>query len=134
MTRVLFVEDEPRGVNAYFQALERDGFSCVLATDVKTAISRLQADKFEMLSLDIGFSLGKEFNDTVEPRLAGLHLLKQIRAGKIPNCDANLKVIVLTAVVSRQVEEEIRRLGVFDYLKKPIDFERAIETFKNARG
>jgi len=136
MTKILFVEDEPRGVNAYFKALERNDFQCVLAQDVDEAIARLQAEKFDLLSLDIMSSPGKRFMRMreVEPRLAGLFLLESIRAGKIKNCDPNLKVVVLTAVVNKPVEEKIKKLGVLDYLKKPIDFNKVIETFKNARN
>lgn len=132
MTRILFVEDEPRGVNAYFNALKRNGFQCVLTQDVGEAIAKLQTEKFDLLSLDIMFSPGKKFMGEVEPRLAGLFLLELIRTGKIPNCDPCLKVIVLTAVVTKPIEEKIKRLGVLTYLKKPIDFNKVIETFKNA--
>jgi len=134
MTKILFVEDEPRGVNAYFKALERNDFQCALAQDFDEAIAKLQAEKFDLLSLDIMFSPGKRFMREVEPRLAGLFLLELIRTGKIKNCDPNLKVIVLTAVVNKPVEEKIKRLGVLNYLKKPIDFNKVIETFKNARS
>lgn len=132
MTRILFVEDEPRGVNAYFNALERNGFQCVLTQDVGEAIAKLQTEKFDLLSLDIMFSPGKKFMGEVEPRLAGLFLLELIRTGKIANCDPNLKVIVLTAVVTKPIEEKIKRLGVLTYLKKPIDFDKVIATFKTA--
>jgi CheY-like chemotaxis protein len=106
MTKILFVEDEPRGVNAYFKALERNGFQCALVQDVGEAIAKLQAEKFDLLSLDIMFSAGRKFMRTVEPRIAGLFLLELIRTGKIPNCDPNLKVIVLTAVVTKPIEEK----------------------------
>jgi CheY-like chemotaxis protein len=134
MTKILFVEDEPRGVNAYFKALERNGFQCVLAQDGDEAITKLQTEKFDLLSLDVMFSPGKKFMRDVEPRLAGLFLLELIRAGKIKNCDQNLKVIVLTAVANKPVEDRIKKLGVLEYLKKPIAFNRVIETFKNARN
>lgn len=132
MTKILFVEDEPRGVNAYFKTLERNDFQCVLAQDVDEAIAKLQAEKFDVLSLDIMFSPGRRFMREVEPRLAGLFLLELIRTGKIKNCDPGLKVIVLTAVVNKPVEEKIKKLDVLDYLKKPIDFNKVIEAFKNA--
>jgi CheY-like chemotaxis protein len=132
MTKILFVEDEPRGVNAYFKTLERNGFRCVLVQDVGEAVAKLQAEKFDLMSLDVMFSPGKKFMGEVEPRLAGLFLLELIRTGKIANCDPNLRVIVLTAVVNKPVEEKIKRLGVLAYLKKPIDFNSVIETFKDA--
>jgi CheY-like chemotaxis protein len=134
VTKILFVEDEPWGVNAYFQALQRNGFACVLVKDVETAVAKLQTENFDVLSLDIMFPTGKEFGDAVEPRQAGLHLLELIRAGKVQNCNPNIKVIVLTAVFNKQVEERLKKLGVIEYLKKPVTFDKVIETFKQVKG
>jgi CheY-like chemotaxis protein len=133
MTRILFVEDEPRGVNPYFKPLEKKGFQCVLAKNGDEAIAWLKAEKFDLLSLDVMFDPGSTFARRIEPRRAGLHLLELIRQKQIPNCDPHLKVIILTAVVNPQLEEMIKKLGVIAYLTKPIAFDKVIETFVSAK-
>lgn len=129
MVRVLFVEDEHRGVNPYFKTLESRGFHCTLTRDGDEAVAKLQTGEFNMVSLDVMFDPGTQAGGRVDPRRAGLHLLELIRTNKIPNCDPRTKVIVLTAVVNPQVEERMRRLGVIDYLKKPVRFDKFIDTF-----
>ncbi|MCI0619290.1 response regulator [bacterium] len=133
MIRVLFVEDEPRGVNPYFSSLAKRGFDCTLAKNGDEAVAKLRAEKFDILSLDIMFDPGKAFTERIEPRRAGLYLLELIRQGKISNCDPNLKVIILTAVVNPQLEEIMKRLGVHAYLKKPVPFNKVIETFMSVK-
>jgi CheY-like chemotaxis protein len=134
MRTILFVEDEQRGVNPYFRCLQRKGFHCVLAKDGDEAVARLQEEKFDILSLDVMFDPGKTFADRVDPRRAGLHLLELIRQEKIPNCDPDLKVIVLTAVGNPQIEEiMMKKFGVLDYLKKPVPFDKVIETFMSVK-
>ncbi|MFQ5651843.1 MAG: response regulator [bacterium] len=133
MTRVLFVEDEPWGVDSYFPSLQRSDFQCVLAQNLNDAIDKLQSEEFHLVSLDIMFSRGRGVEEKVEQRSAGLRLLQLIRNGEIPNCDRALKVIVLTALASDQIEKEVRKLGVFAYLTKPVAFQKVIDTFKRSK-
>ena len=133
MSKILFVEDEPWGVNTYFGRLKKAGFQCELAQDFDQAKKKLQHENFDILSLDIMFSPGKKSVGKIEPRSAGLRLLEQIRAGEIKNCDRNMTIIVLTAVQNKVVEDKIKNLGVFSYLKKPVSFDRVIETIINLK-
>ncbi|MGH7494111.1 MAG: response regulator [bacterium] len=134
MVTILFVEDEQRGVNSYFRHLEKHGFRCVLAQNGDQAIRKLRTQKFDLLSLDVMFDPGKTILRDSDPRRAGLLLLEHIRQNKIPHCDPHLKVIVLTAVANPQIEEKIKNLGVTEYLKKPIAFEKVIAAIQKAKG
>jgi len=127
--RTLFVEDEHWGVTPYFKELERNDFQCELARDGDEAIKKLESEDFDLVSMDVMFPPGKLLDAETMPVSAGLRLLQQIRLGKINNCDPNINVIILTAVINREIETEIIKLGVDAYLKKPIDFNEVIETF-----
>ena len=127
--RTLFIEDEQRGVTPYFKELERNGFQCELARDGDEAIKKLESEDFDLVSMDVMFPPGKLLDAETMPVSAGLRLLQQIRLGKINNCDPNINVIILTAVINREIETEIKKLGVDAYLKKPIDFNEVIDTF-----
>jgi CheY-like chemotaxis protein len=129
MARILFVEDESRGINPYFHCLEPKGISCVAAPNAEEAVAQLQREHFDLLSLDVMFDPGRAFAGEVNPRRSGLHLLELIRGAQIPNCDPQLKVVVLTAVGNAEVEERMRQLGVVDYLKKPVSFDKVIGTY-----
>ena len=133
MSKILFVEDEPWGVNTYFGRLRKVGFQCELAQDFDQARRKLQHENFDILSLDIMFSPGKKSMGTIEPRSAGLRLLELIRTGEIKNCDPNMPIIVLTAVQNKPVEDKIKNLGIYAYLKKPVSFDRVIDTIMNLK-
>ncbi len=61
--------------------------------------------------------------DLIMPKKGGLDALKDIRA-KHPQA----KVVVISAVEQRQPFMEALRLGAIDYLVKPFEKDRVIET------
>jgi DNA-binding NtrC family response regulator len=61
------------------------------------------------------------------PGIDGLEVLRRVKK-KYPK----IQVIVLTGHGSDKDEEESKRLGVYDYLKKPVDIETLVKTIKNA--
>ena len=132
-TGALFVEDERWGVGPYFEELEKNEFECVLAKDGDVAIEKLNSGAFDLVSMDISFPPGKSLGENVLPITAGLRLLEMIRAGEIDNCDPKIKVIILTAVLDSEIETRIKKLGVDAYLKKPIEFDKVIDTFRQIR-
>ncbi|KAA3620118.1 MAG: response regulator [Calditrichaeota bacterium] len=131
MTRVLFVEDEPWGVNAYFPALRRSHIICDLAESYQQAVECLNKQKYDFICLDIMFSSGKINRKPFEQREAGLKLLQDIRDGQIRNCAKDIKTIVLTAVPSHQIEEKIKNLNVLRYFKKPVSYDEVVGTFRH---
>lgn len=128
-SRILFVEDEERGVLPYFYELEKNEFECALAKNGDEAMEKINKQKFDIISIDIMFNPGTSLGNNIAPIKAGMRLLEIIRLGKIKNCDPAIKVVVLTAVSDPNIENEIRKLGVSAYLKKPIDFTEVIKTF-----
>lgn len=134
MNTILFVEDEQRSVNRYASPLQRHGFSCAIAKNGDEAVARLQTGNVEVLSLDVMFDPGQAFEVSSDTLWAGVRLLELIRHQQIPNCDPKLKVVVLTAVENPVVEDKIKKLGVIEYLKKPVAFEKVIATFMNLKS
>jgi len=132
-TRTLFVEDEQWGVTPYFKELDNHDFECELAKDGDEAIKKLQTQHFDLVSMDISFPPGKLLDQDTMPIKAGVKLLALIRQGKIKNCKPDIKVIILTAVINYEIESEIKEMGVSAYLKKPIDFNKVIETFCSSK-
>lgn len=131
--RILFVEDEPRGVTPYFDELEKNGFKCTLVEYGDAAIKKLETETFHLVSIDIMFTPGEYLGEDIKPIKAGVTLLDMIRSGKIKKCDPDIKVVVLTAVIDYEIEAQIRKLNVSAYLKKPIEFSKVIETFCNLK-
>jgi CheY-like chemotaxis protein len=128
--RILFVEDENAGVEPYFIRLRREGFECILTMNGDQAIRELKRERFDLIVLDIMFPPGNSLGTNIDPKKSGLELLNLIRENRIDNCNPDIKIIVLTAVISDETEQKIRKLGVHAYLKKPIAYSEVMEIFK----
>ncbi len=128
MAKILFIEDEKWGVNPYFKKLNAHGIECKLATDGNQAMELLKSNTYDLISMDLMFQPDEQAGESVSPIHAGLNLLSRIRSGKIDKCAPNIPVIISTATMSPDMEQEIRALGVSAYLKKPVELRIVIET------
>jgi DNA-binding response OmpR family regulator len=103
--KILLVEDDVNLLDVTAYALRREGFSVIPATDGVQALTRWEADRPNMVVLDIGL-----------PRMDGLDVCRRIRQS---GPHANTPVILLTG---RTAEEDVLtgfRAGADDYVTKP---------------
>jgi CheY-like chemotaxis protein/DNA-binding XRE family transcriptional regulator len=64
--------------------------------------------------------------DLIMPYIDGNHLLPTLR-----DSFPNIPIIVMTAIVDRKVAEECLKLGVMDFLVKPVEPERLLSAIDN---
>jgi len=103
--RILIAEDDRLLGEAIHAGLKQNGFKAEWVRDGLAAWNALQAEAFSALVLDLGL-----------PKLAGLDLLRRLRASK-----SSLPVLILTA---RDTAKDIVSgldTGADDYLVKPFD-------------
>ena len=125
MKTVLVAEDERAARVSLMALVEAAGFRVIPAEDGKTALSRLLHDEPDAALLDIRM-----------PGIDGLEVLRKAREG-----GSDSVVIIMTAHGDSSAAIEAMKLGAFDYVAKPIDFDtllpqlrRAIEHRKLARN
>ena len=108
--RILIAEDDPQIAEIQRRFVERiDGFEVVgISHTTRDASEMLEVLQPDLVLLDIHFPDG-----------SGLALLRQLRQGDSP-CD----VIMVTAAKETESLSEALRLGVFDYVLKPLVFDR----------
>jgi two-component system, OmpR family, response regulator RegX3 len=100
--RVLVVEDAESFVDALTVNLEREGFSVTVARDGVEALERFEADRPDLVLLDV-----------MLPRLSGIDVCRAIRAGSsVPIIMVTAKSTELDTVVGLEV-------GADDYVAKP---------------
>jgi len=108
--------------------------------DLSRSLANLfDADKFSFDFLDDGTEVQKyvEKKDDLDlvmldvnlPTLSGLEVLKQIKMVK-----NNLPVIVISGFVSTENAIEAMREGAFEYLTKPFEIEKLIDSVNKACG
>ena len=103
--RILIAEDDRLLGDGIVAGLKQNGFAVEWVQDGLSAWSALQAEAFSALVLDLGL-----------PRLAGLDLLRRLRAAK-----SVLPVLILTARDGSQDIVAGLDGGADDYLVKPVD-------------
>ncbi len=104
--KLLIAEDEfsfAEILSAYFN---EKGYEVSLAVSGERCLELIREVKPHVLLLDLRFELGF---------VTGEEIIEQIQ-----RMDSSLQIIVITGYNAPETEQKIRRLGVFDFLRKPI--------------
>jgi two-component system response regulator AtoC len=115
-TTVLVAEDEETARVSLVALLEAEGFRVLSAPDGTKALSMILHDEPDAVLLDIRM-----------PGLDGLSVLRQALAG-----GSTSSFLVMTAFGDSGTAIEAMKLGAFDYLSKPLDFEDVLAQLKRA--
>lgn len=103
MLKILIAEDEEPIANLISMNLRRAGYQCVWAADGERAADLMDAEKFDLLLLDI-----------MLPGINGYELMDYARVLELP-------VIFLTALGSTENKVKGLKMGADDYLTKPFE-------------
>ncbi|MFZ7128233.1 MAG: response regulator [Desulfobacterales bacterium] len=114
---VMIVDDERDFVEMLAVKLKDAGFEVTPAYDGQECLDRLQANNIDVVVLDIKM-----------PGLDGIEVLREIK-----RLYPILEVILLTGHGSIETSVRGMKLGAFDYLLKPADFDELLEKLHNAR-
>src|SRR2546425_958999 len=106
-TTVLLVDDEDGIRQALDRFLTRLGYRVVQAASGAEALERQSADSPDVMLSDIRM-----------PNMSGVELVPKALAQ-----DADLAVIMLTAIDEPRTAIECLKLGAYDYLIKPVDLD-----------
>lgn len=101
--RVLLIEDDPSIVAGLELNLSLEGYEVVSATDGKTGLRLAQEKKADVILLDL-----------MLPGVNGLEVLRQLRRR-----DAEVPVLILTALGEEHDRVLGLQLGADDYISKP---------------
>jgi DNA-binding NtrC family response regulator len=114
--RVLVVDDEEAGCRLVKSIFTAEGFEVVVAYDGREALQRVDADRPDVLLLDVRL-----------PELDGLQVLERVKA-----THPGLPVVMLTGSSDIKTAVRATQLGAFDYLTKPIDRKEVVLVVKRA--
>ncbi len=115
--RVLIVDDERDFVEMFSLRLKQQGERVSTAYSGREALDLLKQVSIDVVILDIRM-----------PGMDGIDTLKQIR-----RLYPLVEVILLTGHGSTETAVEGMKLGAFDYLMKPADFDEINQKLENAR-
>jgi DNA-binding response OmpR family regulator len=104
---ILVIEDQEDLAELYEATLSRAGYKVRNAFSGEEGIAEFQASGADVVLLDMTL-----------PEMHGTQVLREIR-----DLNAGVPVIVISAEASDQLREQCERLGVQDYLSKPVNYE-----------
>ncbi len=113
---LLIVDDKEKLYESLAQIFEPIGYKTFYARNTREAISAFRENSIHVVLLDI--MLGEE---------SGLDCLKKLR-----KINKNIPIIMITGYASVDSAVESMKLGAYDYVKKPLDFERLLKIIENA--
>jgi DNA-binding response OmpR family regulator len=114
--KVLLVDDEVAFVNTLAQRLRMRKLLVDTVYDGEQALSYIKEIEPDVIVLDLKM-----------PGLHGIEVLRQIKEMK-----REIQVIILTGHGTDKDEEEAKKLGGFDFLRKPADIDLLLAKIKEA--
>ena len=107
VARILVVDDEPDSVELLQEFLTGKGYEVVTASNGEEALRKVKEERPHLILLDVRM-----------PGMNGLDVLRKVR-----EFDQEVGVIMVTAVNEEDTGREALKLGAFDYIVKPLNFE-----------
>ncbi|HKN18943.1 MAG TPA: response regulator [Dissulfurispiraceae bacterium] len=114
--KVLLVDDEVAFVNTLAQRLRMRKLLVDTVYDGEQALSYIKQIEPDVIVLDLKM-----------PGLHGIEVLREIKKIK-----REIQVIILTGHGTDKDEEEAKKLGGFDFLRKPADIDLLLSKIKEA--
>jgi len=112
--KVMIIDDDSDIREILHKILIRKGYEVTLAIGAEQALGLIKKEKPDVIVLDYNM-----------PNMNGIDFLKRLR-----EFDTQLPVIMLTGYYSEILESEVKKLGVYDFLRKGISADRFIECIK----
>ena len=116
MKSILAIDDDRLIRQTFKNHLSGEGFDVHLAADGKEGVERFKELEPDLVILDINL-----------PELDGLGVLKEIKA-----VDPKAYVIMITAFDDMRTTIEAVKLGAFEYICKPIDYDELMLSIRKA--
>jgi DNA-binding NtrC family response regulator len=114
--KVLFVDDEEDFVRTMAERMEMRDLGGDVALSGQQALDMIRTELPDVIVLDLKM-----------PGIGGMEVLRRVKAAH-----PEVQVIIMTGHGSDEDEEEARRLGAFDYLRKPVDLAQLVDTVRRA--
>ena len=105
--KILIVDDEENIRRIFKKALEKKNYTVHTAPNAEDALQKIKNQKYFLI-----------FSDIFMDGMSGLALLKEVK-----KINPQTRVVVMTAQDTMNNTIEAMRMGAYDYISKPFDFE-----------
>jgi two-component system phosphoglycerate transport system response regulator PgtA len=113
---ILVIEDQEDLAELYEEVIKKAGYGSRTALTGEEGLAEFRANGADVILLDMTL-----------PEMHGAEVLREIRA-----INPSIPVIIITGEASEQLHQQCERLGVHDYLAKPVDYNALLTSIKLA--
>jgi DNA-binding response OmpR family regulator len=114
--RILVIEDQEDLAELYESALKKAGYEVTVAYTGEEGVAEFHANRADAVLTDMTL-----------PEMHGTKVLEEIR-----NLSASVPVLVATGETLAESREVCQRLGVQEYLSKPVDVNELLKAIERA--
>ncbi len=114
--KILLVDDEEEFVKALSERIKRRDVDSDVAFSGEQALKTMNEDLPDVIVLDLKM-----------PGMDGMEVLRRVKKAY-----PSVQIIMLTGYGTYKDEYEARRLGVFEFLQKPVSIEKLMKTITEA--
>jgi DNA-binding response OmpR family regulator len=114
--KILVIDDSSTSVFLLENLLKEEGYDVITATTGEAGLKAIRGKNPDLVLLDI-----------MMPGKSGFDVLEEMKKDEIL---ASIPVIIISARVGRAEIEKGIGLGAFDYLTKPLDFDKFYDVLR----
>jgi len=114
--RILICDDDLTVLEALKMALKDQGYELLFVANGPRALEIIKTQRIDLLLLDI-----------MMPKMSGVKVARQVAKIK-----PKLKIVIITALLHPGVAIELYKCGVVDFIMKPPEKSKILETIANA--
>ncbi|MCK5051375.1 MAG: response regulator [Candidatus Cloacimonetes bacterium] len=111
---IMIIDDDILSLETLHRALELHGYRSTKFADPRIAIKEFAKDRFHIVLTDYKM-----------PGLNGIELARLMK-----KIDPQVKIIIFTGYYDKEKHEQSIKLGVHNFLCKPLDIEKLIENLR----
>jgi len=111
--KILIVDDSNTNITLLEAILGNHGYEIIKSLSVKEAIPILETTLPDLILLDL-----------LMPKVSGYEFLENIRKSRRTK---NIPVMVISAVIEEESKARTKKLGIVDYLEKPVNIKELVE-------
>jgi len=117
---ILVIDDDPLVLKTIKKVLERERYSVEIVKNASDATEKIRNKEFDLLICDVRM-----------PETDGIELIKQVKKIKKDENKLDIPTIFITGYASEETPIKAYDLGAKDYILKPFDIDKLIESVKN---
>jgi CheY-like chemotaxis protein len=111
--KILVIDDSNTNVILLEAILGNRGYEILKSCSVREALPLIESSLPDLILLDL-----------LMPKVSGYEFLAEIRKNERTK---DIPVIIITAVTEKESKTKTRKLGIVDYIEKPVNIKELVE-------